>query len=66
VLVYETLLVENHLRYNHPRHREFCFDQGELRNLVGDLHILHYDEGARPRPDGQPGVFTVRLLARKK
>ena len=65
VLVYETFLVENHLRYNHPRHREFCFASGELRDLVSDLHILHYDEGERPRPDGQPGIFTVRLLAQK-
>ena len=66
VLVYETFLVENHLRYQHPRHREFCFEPDELRNLVSDLHILHYDEGERPRLDGQPGTFTVRLLAQKK
>ncbi len=66
VLVYETFLVENHLRYQHPRHREFCFEPGELRTLVSDLHILHYDEGERSRPDGQPGTFTVRLLAQKK
>jgi SAM-dependent methyltransferase len=67
MLVYETVLVESHLRYNHPRHREFCFEPGELRELVRDLHVLHYDEGERPRPhpDGQPGMFTVRLLARK-
>jgi cyclopropane fatty-acyl-phospholipid synthase-like methyltransferase len=66
MLVYETVLVENHLRYNHPRHREFCLKPGELRELVHDLHILHYDEGERPRPNGQPGTFTVRLLAQKK
>jgi 2-polyprenyl-3-methyl-5-hydroxy-6-metoxy-1,4-benzoquinol methylase len=66
VLAYETFLVENHLRYNHPRHREFCFEPGELRDLVGDLYVLHYDEGERPRPDGQPGTFTVRLLAQKQ
>jgi len=66
VLVYETLLVENHLRYNHPRHREFCFEPGELRTLVSGLDILQYDEGERLRPDGQPGMFTVQLLAQKK
>ncbi|MBM4255789.1 MAG: methyltransferase domain-containing protein [Deltaproteobacteria bacterium] len=66
MIVYETFLVENHLRYHHPRHREFCFAAGELRTLVSELHILHYDEGERPRPDGQPGTFTVRLLAQKK
>ena len=66
VLVYETVLVENHLRYQHPKHREFCFEPGELRNLVRDLHILHYDEDERRRADGQPGTFTVRLLAQKK
>src|SRR5262245_49992858 len=51
VLVYETVLAENHLRYNHSHHREFCFESGELRNLVSDLHILNYDEGERRRPD---------------
>lgn len=66
MLVYETPLVENHLRYNHPRHREFCFEPGELRELARDLYILHYSEGERPRADGQPGMFTVRLLAQKK
>lgn len=66
VLMYETFLVENHLRYNHPRHREFCFEPGELRSLVGDLHIVHHDEGERPRPDGQPGMCTVRLIAQKQ
>jgi 16S rRNA C967 or C1407 C5-methylase (RsmB/RsmF family) len=66
MLVYETFSVENHLRHNHPRRREFCFEPRELPALVSDLHILHYDEGERPRPDGQPGMFTVRLLAQKK
>lgn len=66
MLVYETFLVENHLRYQHPRHREFCFASGELPALLGDLQILHYDEGERPRPDGQPGMFTVRVIAQKK
>ena len=66
VLVYETVLVENHLRYQHPKHREFCFEPDELRDLVQDLHILHYDEGERRRADDQPGTFTVRLLAQKK
>ena len=66
MLVYETFTVENHVRYQHPRHREFCFEPGELRTLVSDLQILHYDEGERPRPGGQPGTFTVRLLAQKK
>lgn len=66
MLVYETFSVENHLRHHHPRHREFCFQPGELPALVSDLQMLHYDEGERPRPDGQPGIFTVRLLAQKK
>jgi len=66
ILVYETVLVENHLRYQHPRHKEFCFEPGELRNLVSDLHLLYYDERERRRPDGQPGMFTVRLLAQRE
>lgn len=65
VLLYETFLVENHLRYQHPRRRIFCLESGELRTLAAGLQILHYDEGARQSADGGSEVFTARLLARK-
>lgn len=69
VLMYETFLVENHVRYHHPRRREFCLESNELLSLTAGLRILHYDEGERTgRPDGaedsSPSV-TARLIAQK-
>lgn len=65
-LMYETFLIDNYLRYQRPRHPEFCLARGELRTLVSGLHILHYDEGVRESKDGQRETFTARLLARKE
>ena len=69
VLMYETFLVENHVKYHHPRRREFCLEANELLRLTAGLRILHYDEGERKgRSDGaadsSPSV-TARLIAQK-
>lgn len=63
VLVYETFLIDNHLRYHHPRRREFCLEPNELLNLTRGLRILHYDEGERAEPLGGGPTITARLLA---
>jgi dihydroneopterin aldolase len=65
VLIYETFLVDNHLRYHHPRRREFCLKHNELLTLVRGLRILHYDEGGRHDGHETEPVFTARLLAQK-
>ncbi len=69
VLVYETFLVDNHLRYGHPRRREFCLEPNELLRLTAPLSVLHYDEGMRIERGSlgaQPSqIVTARLLARK-
>lgn len=66
VLVYETFLIDNHLRHHHPRHREFCLDHNELLALTQRLRVLHYDEGER-RSHGDGGsVFTARLLGSRE
>ncbi len=64
MLLYETFLVENYLRYQRPRHREFCLEPGELLRLAPGLEIVHYDEGERPGRDDGPSTVTARLLAR--
>ena len=66
MLMYETFLIDNYLRYQRPRHQEFCLAQGELRTLASGLHVLHYDEGRRESKDGQRETYTARLLARKE
>jgi dihydroneopterin aldolase len=65
VLVYETFLIDNHLRRQHPRRKEFSLAHNELLHLVAGLRILHYDEGERMDPCGVSSTFTARLLAQK-
>ncbi len=66
VLLYETFLIDNHLRYQHPRRKEFCLAHNELLHLTEGLRVLHYDEGAREEGHGNGPAFTARLLARKE
>ncbi len=68
VLIYETFLIDNHLRHQHPRRKEFCLGHNELLELTAGLRVLHYDEGEHQDGSGHgsPGSsFTARLLAKK-
>jgi dihydroneopterin aldolase len=65
VLVYETFLIENHLRRQHPRRREFCLSHNELLRLTTGLRVLHYDEGEHESAHGDEPAFTARLLAQR-
>lgn len=65
LLVYETFLLENHLRYHHPRRAIFCLEPSELRTLTSPLSLLYYDEGAHKNEEKQTEIFTARLVARK-
>lgn len=64
-LLYETFLMENHVRHQHPRRAIFCLESNELRTLTAPLLPLHYDEGVRRNGETQTEVFTARLFARK-
>ncbi|MGH7261278.1 MAG: dihydroneopterin aldolase [Nitrospiraceae bacterium] len=65
VLLYETFLIDNHLRHRHPRRQEFCLAHNELLHLATGLRVLHYDEGEHADAHGGGSAFTARLLARK-
>jgi FolB domain-containing protein len=62
LLVYQTFLIDNHERFNHPRRREFCLNHNELLALFTGLRVLAYREGAR---DPQQGPFTAALVAQR-
>jgi len=62
ILVYETFLIDNHERFNHPRRREFCLERNELLALFSGLRVLAYREGAQ-KPD--KGPFTASLVAQR-
>lgn len=65
-LIYETFLIDNHLRRQHPRRREFCLEHNELLELTGGLRVLHYEEGDRDQGHGPEPAFTARLVARRE
>lgn len=62
LLVYETFLIDNHERFNHPRRREFCLNHNELLSLSAGLRVLAYREGAH---DPQKGPFVASLVAQR-
>lgn len=69
-LVYETFLIDNYLRDQHPRRKEFCLAHNELLRLTTGLRVLHYDEGEHGTEGHDRPVtgtaFTARLLAVKE
>ena len=60
ILVFETFLIENHHRFNHPRRREFCLEPNELLHLFHGLTITYYHEGTRDF-----GPYLASLIAQK-
>ena len=65
LVVYETFLIDNHLRYSHPRHREFCLEHNELLSLFSGLRVLAYREGQDDRTRRQPAPFLASLIAER-
>jgi SAM-dependent methyltransferase len=44
-ILFETFLIDQHIKYNKPRHKEFCFERNELLHLFKEFRILFYREG---------------------
>jgi FolB domain-containing protein len=66
IVVYETFLIDNHVRYNHPRHREFCLEHNELLALFHGLRILAYREGADDQGGDPQATFLASLVAERQ
>ena len=61
VLIYETFLIDNHVRFRHPRRKEFCLEHNELLHLTNPLRVLHYQEGPQPSSTHQePALSAAR------
>ena len=65
VLIYETFLIDNHVRFQHPRRKEFCLGHNELLHLTHPLRVLHYEEGSHPTSPHQRPAITARLVAQQ-
>jgi len=60
VVLFETFLVDQHLRYGKPRHRQYCLERNELLHLFDDFRVLYYREGWRSADRA-----TASIVARK-
>ncbi len=65
MIIYETFLIDNHVYRQHPRRKEFCLRHNELLELLQNLRIVHYDEGAHTGRHYSDRVFTVQATACK-
>jgi dihydroneopterin aldolase len=59
-VVYETFLIDNHTRFDHPRRQDFCLGHNELLTLFSGLRIVAYREGP---VDPDRGPFTASMIA---
>lgn len=60
IILYDTFLIDQHIKTGHPRHREFCFEHNELLRLFIDFRVLYYREGQDPK-----GTYKVSIVAQK-
>lgn len=45
VILYETFLIDQHIRFGKPKHREYCFERNELLKFFQDFRVIYYKEG---------------------
>ncbi len=60
VLLYETFLIDQHLRTGHPQRREYCLEHNELLHLFSGLRVLFYHEGQDAK-----GTYKASLVAQR-
>ncbi|MBI1823607.1 MAG: class I SAM-dependent methyltransferase [Nitrospirae bacterium] len=60
-VVYETFLIDQHLKHGSPGRKEFCFEHNELLHFFEDFRIHYYEEGV-----GENNKITARIIAQKK
>ncbi len=59
-ILYETFLIDQHLKTGHPKRREYCFEHNELLKLFLDFRIIYYREGQDSK-----GIYKASLVAQK-
>jgi len=60
-IVYETFLIDQHLKHGSPKRKEFCLEHNELLGFFKEFRVLYYEEGG-----GEDGKITARIIAQKK
>jgi cyclopropane fatty-acyl-phospholipid synthase-like methyltransferase len=45
IVIYQTFLIDQHIRFGKPKHREYCFEHNELLRFFRNFRIIYYKEG---------------------
>tara|TARA_Y100000031_G_scaffold17661_1_gene18195 strand:+ start:381 stop:893 length:513 start_codon:yes stop_codon:yes gene_type:complete len=45
IIIYQTFLIDQHIKFGKPKHKEYCFEHNELLHFFLDFRILSYKEG---------------------
>lgn len=59
-ILYETFLIDQHVKTGHPRRRVYCFEHNELLRLFTDFRVIYYCEGQDAK-----GTYKASLVAQK-
>lgn len=65
VIIYETFLIDQHIRFGTPKHREYCFKQNELLRFFKDFRILYYREGFVTEDKALAGLVAQKKPKKK-
>lgn len=61
IIIYETFLIDQHIKFGKPKHKEYCFKRSELLSFFQDFKIIYYKEGFITKEK-----TTASLVAQKK
>ena len=45
VILYQTFLIDQHIKFGKPKHKEYCFEHNELLRIFEDFRVIYYKEG---------------------
>jgi hypothetical protein len=45
VILFQTFLIDNHIKFGKPKHKEYCFEHNELLRFFEDFRVIYHKEG---------------------
>ena len=45
VILFQTFLIDQHIKFGKPKHKEYCFEHNELLRFFEDFRVIYHKEG---------------------
>ena len=45
IILYQTFLIDQHIKFGKPKHKEYCFEHNELLRFFQDFRVIYHKEG---------------------